>query len=71
MFGDLYRPTTWKLLSLFPLNRAITDLNWKIAHGVLYTVDRLISFGYGLDPTCFCSSPVETAPHLFYECPLA
>ena len=71
MFGDLYRPTTWKSLSLFPLNRAITDLNWKIAHGVLYTVDRLISFGYGLDPTCFCSSPVETAPHLFYECPLA
>ena len=70
-FGDLYWPTTWKSLSLFPLDRPVTDLNWKIAHGVLYTVDRLISFGYGFDPTCFCSSPVETAPHLFYECPLA
>ena len=70
-FGDLYWLTTWKSLSLFPLDRPITDLNWKIAHGVLYTVDRLISFGYGFDPTCFCSSPVETAPHLFYECPLA
>ena len=71
MFCDLYWPTTWKSLSLFPLNRPVTDLNWKIAHGVLYTVDRLISFGYGFDPTCFCSCPVETAPHLFYECPLA
>ena len=70
-FGDLYWPTTWKSLSLFPLDRPVTDLNWKIAHGVLYTVDRLISFGYAFDPACFCSSPVETAPHLFYECPLA
>ena len=70
-FGDLYWPTTWKSLFLFPLDRPVTDLNWKIAHGVLYTVDRLVSFGYGFDPTCFCSCPVETAPHLFYECPLA
>ena len=37
---------------------------------MLYTVDHLISFGYAFDPACFCSSPVETAPHLFYECPL-
>ena len=71
MFGDLYWPTTWKSLSLFPLDRPVADLNWKIAHGVLYTVDRLISFGYGFDPTCFCSAPVEIAAHLFYDCPLA
>ena len=70
-FGDLYWPTTWKSLSLFPLDRPVIDLNWKIAYGVLYTADRLISFGYGFDPACFCSSPIESAPHLFYECSLA
>lgn len=71
IFGDLYWPTTWKSLSLFPLDRPVIDLNWKIAHGVLYTVDRLLSFGYALDPACFCSLPLETAHHLFYEYPLA
>ena len=28
-------------------------LNWQVAHGVLFTVDRLISFGYNYDPACF------------------
>lgn len=70
-FGDLYWLTTWKSLSFFPLDRPTIDLNWKIAHGVLYTADRLISFGYALDPVCFCSAPRETTLHLFYECPLA
>ena len=69
-FGDLYWPTTWKSRSLFRLDHPVTDLTWKIVHGVLYTVDHLISFGYAFDPACICSSPVETAPHLFYECPL-
>ena len=71
IFGDLYWPTTSKSLFLFPLDRPVIDLNWKIAHGVLYTVDRLLSFGYALDPASFCSSPLDTAHHLFYECPLA
>ena len=42
----------------------------QVAYGVLYTADRLISFGYDYDPNCFCGSP-ETPSHLFYECALA
>ena len=43
---------------------------WQVAHGVLYTADRLISLGYHYDPNCFCGSP-ETSSHLFFECALA
>ena len=42
---------------------------WQVAHGVLYTADRLISFGYYYDPRCFCGSPVSLS-HLFFECAL-
>ena len=42
----------------------------QVAYGVLYTADRLISFGYDYDPNCFCGSP-ETPSHLLYECALA
>ena len=47
--------------------RALTE---TVAHSVLYTADRLISFGYNYDPNCFCGSP-ETPSHLLYECALA
>ena len=43
---------------------------WQVAHGVLYTADRLISSGYDYDPNCFCGS-LETPSHLFFECALA
>ena len=43
---------------------------WQVAHGVLYTADRLISFGYAYDRNCFCGAP-ETPSHLFFECALA
>ena len=45
-FGDLDWPSTWKSLFYMPLDRQVIDLNWKVAHGVLYTAERLSSFGY-------------------------
>ena len=45
-FGQLYWSSTWRQLSFFDLDRPVIDLSWKIAHGVLYTAERLGSFGY-------------------------
>ena len=61
---------TWRQLSVCPVDRSAIDVAWQVAHGVLYTADRLISFGYDYDPNCFCGSP-ETPSHLFFECALA
>jgi len=44
VFGALYWPSTWRPLSFFDPDRQVIDLNWKIAHGVLYTAERLVSF---------------------------
>ena len=69
-FGDLYWSSTWREL-FFDTDRPVTDVAWKITHGVLYTADRLLSFGYSLDPHCFCGPVLESPPHLFFHCPLA
>ena len=72
VFGALYWPSTWRSLSFFDLDRQVLDLNWKIAHGVIYTAERLFSsFGLSVPLPCFCGAPVETLSHLFYACPLA
>ena len=70
-FGRIHWPTTWRPLSFFDLDRQVIDLNWKIAHGVLYTAQRLASFGLSVPLPCFCGSPVESLEHLFFSCPLA
>lgn len=70
-FGVLDWPATWKSLQFMPLHRQVRDLSWKIAHGVLYTTDRLISFGYQYLPSCFCRYHLECSQHLFFSCPLA
>ena len=70
-FGPLYWSSTWQSLSFFPLDRPVFDVAWKIAHGVLYTADRLVSFGYNVPPLCLCGLASETLPHLFFACPLA
>ena len=71
-FGVLHWSTTWRSLFFFDLDRQVIDLNWKIAHGVLYTAQRLVSFGLPVDPSCFCGSHVESSlEHLFFSCPLA
>ena len=64
LYGPLYWSTTWRQLSFCPVDRSAIDVAWQVAHGVLYTADRLISFGYDYDPNCFCGSP-ETPSHLF------
>ena len=70
LYGSLYWSATWRQLGFCPVDRAVIDVAWQVAHGVLYTADRLISFGYDYDPNCFCGSP-ETPSHLFFECALA
>ena len=71
VFGTLYWSATWRQLHFLDLDRPVVDLSWQVAHGVLYTVDRLISFGYSHDPHCFCGPVDETPSHLFFGCPLA
>ena len=70
-YGALYWPTTWRSLNFLDLDRQVIDLNWKIAHGVLYTAQRLVSFGLSIPLACFCGAPVESLEHLFFYCPLA
>ena len=70
-FGPLEWSTTWKSLQFMPLDRQVQDLNWKTAHGVLYITERLISFGYSYQPSCFCGYPLESLEHLFFPCPLS
>ena len=54
-----------------PLDRKVIDLAWKVSHGALLTMDRLLSFGYSLPAACFCGFHLESAEHLFFHCPLA
>lgn len=64
-------PSTWRSLFFLPLDRQVIDFGWKVAHGVPYTADRLISFGYAVPSACFCGYPSETLSHLLFHCPLA
>ena len=69
-FCRLYWSTTWRSLSFFDLDRQVTDLSWKIAHGILYTAQRLVSFGLSVALPCFCGAPIESLEHLFFYCSL-
>jgi hypothetical protein len=44
IYGALYWKDTWQQVAIMPLDRKARDLNWKLAHGVLYTADRQITF---------------------------
>ena len=59
-FGPLYWSCTWRQLFFFDLDRQVIDLTWKVAHGVLYTANRLVSFGYSVPLVCFCGPVSET-----------
>ena len=65
VFPNLNWLSTWRSLSFLPLDRQVIDLNWKIAHGVLYTAERLCSFGYDIPKACFCGFHLESSDHLF------
>lgn len=69
-YGPLYWSETWQQIHLTSLDRPVVDLNWKVAHGVLYTASRLVdSFGMaGIDRQCHCGADDETLHHLFFEC---
>ena len=71
VFGPWAWSSTWSSLLLMPLDRQVIDLNWKLAHGVLYTAERLAFFGYQLQLSCFCGYHLESSDHLFFFCPLA
>ena len=50
------------------LDRTIIDLNWKIAHGVVYTGAHL-AYDFHMahvSPCCFCDADDETLEHLFF-----
>ena len=70
-FGDLYWSATWSQLYYKPLDRTVSDLSWEIAHGILYTAERLSSFGYNIPTSCFCGAAVESLDHFFFYCPFA
>jgi hypothetical protein len=69
-YGTLHWSETWDQIHLQSLDRAVIDVNWKIAHGVLYTASRLVT-GFGManiDLQCHCHADAETLEHLFFEC---
>ena len=70
-FGPWEWSSTWRSLHFMPLDKSVIDLNWKVAHGVLYTAERLASFGLQLQLSCFCGAHSENVVHLFFSCPLA
>ncbi len=72
-YGPLHWPQTWSQLHLCPFDRIIIDLNWQIAHGVLYTGSWLgTRFNITtIDTRCFCRADEETLEHLFFKCELA
>ena len=45
---------------------SLIDVSWKIAHGVLYMAQHLMSFGMPVPLLCFCGAPVESLEHLFF-----
>ena len=57
--------------SFLPLIVRVIDLCWKVAHGVVYTAERLISFGMDVPAPCFCGHQLESLEHFFFSCPLA
>ena len=65
-FGSLYWSATWHQLFFFDMYRQVIDPSWKVAYGVLYTADRLSSFGHAIPTACFCDHPLETLDHLFF-----
>jgi len=64
-FPSLDWLSTWQSLFFMPLDRPVKDLNWKVTHGVLYTAERLCSFGYDIPKACFCGFHLESSEHLF------
>ena len=52
-FGTLYWPSTSRQLHFANFDRSVLDFSWKVAHGVVLTAQRLISFGLHVSQKCF------------------
>ena len=68
--GPLNWPSTWRSLFLSNVDRPVIDLNWKIAHGMLYIAQRPASFRLPVPLPYFCDFPIASLDHLFFYCPL-
>ena len=68
IYGQLHWSQTWSQLHICDLDRKVIDLNWHIAHGVLYTGARLAHrFSmHHIESFCFCRADNETLEHLFF-----
>ena len=69
----LHWPQTWKQVHMCHLDRTIIDINWQIAHGVLYTG---VGLAYEFHMTnvnlcCYCGVDDGTLLQLSFECELA
>ena len=69
-FGALYWPSTWRQLHFADFDRSVLDFSWKVAHGVVLTAQRLISFGLHVSQHCFCGPVLKSLSHLLFACPL-
>ena len=64
------RPT-WRQLHFVNFDQPVFDFSWKVAHGVFWTAQRLVSFGLHVSQHCFCGPVLELLSHLLFPCPLA
>ena len=66
-FGALYWPSTWRQLHFAKFDRSVSDFSSKVAHGAVFTAQRLISFGLHVSQHYFCGPVLES----LFACPLA
>ena len=71
VYGPLYWEATWKQFYFSRFLRSATDLSWKVAHNVVFTLDCLVRCGYSNLKNYYCGTATESLEHLFYSCPLA
>ena len=51
------------------LIRKLREFQFKLLHGVVYTKEHFLKFGFAADNLCsFCKQGVETYLHLFWDC---
>ena len=70
-FRPLYWSSTWRQLYFANFDRSVLDFSWKVAHGVVYTAEQLLSFGLHVPSSCFCAPALESLEHLLFSYPLA
>ena len=51
-------------------DRSVLDFSWKVAHSVVLTTQRLISFGPNVSQHCFCGPVLESVSNPLFAYPL-